>query len=81
MSQNAIILHHYPQSPVSEKIRVILGLKQLAWRSVEIPRLPPKPDVVELTGGYRMTPLMQIGAHIYCDSRKRFPAPTFRPFV
>ena len=28
----------------------------------------PKPDVVALTGGYRRTPLLQIGADIYCDT-------------
>jgi len=81
-----IILHHYPQSPVSEKVRIALGIKQLAWRSVEIPRVPPKPDVMPLTGGYRRTPIMQIGADIYCDSQcilrelqRRFPNPTFFP--
>ena len=55
-----LILHHYPASPVSEKVRIALGIKGLAWRSVEIPRLPPKPDVMPLTGGYRRTPCMQI---------------------
>jgi glutathione S-transferase len=81
-----IILHHYPQSPVAEKVRVALGVKQLSWRSVEIPRLPPKPDLVPLTGGYRRTPVMQIGADIYCDSQciirelqRRFPEPCFNP--
>lgn len=81
-----IILHHYPASPVSEKVRVGLGIKGLAWRSVEIPRLPPKPDVMPLTGGYRRTPFMQIGADIYCDSQcilrelqRRFPEPSFYP--
>jgi len=81
-----IILHHYPASPVSEKVRVGLGIKRLAWRSVEIPRLPPKPDVMPLTGGYRRTPIMQIGADVYCDSQcilrelqRRFPEPTFFP--
>jgi glutathione S-transferase len=81
-----IILHHYPQSPVSEKVRVGLGLKGLTWRSVEIPRLPPKPDLVPLTGGYRRTPVMQIGADVYCDSlailrelERRFPEPGFAP--
>jgi len=64
-----IILHHYPQSPVAEKVRVVLGIKSLEWRSVEIPRLPPKPDLMPLTGGYRRTPVMQIGADIYCDSQ------------
>jgi glutathione S-transferase len=81
-----IILHHYRQSPVSEKVRVGLGIKRLAWLSVEIPRLPPKPDVLRLTGGYRRTPIMQIGADVYCDSQcilrelqRRHPEPTFYP--
>ncbi len=68
VERSAIVVHHYPQSPAAEKLRVALGIKRAAWRSVEIPRLPPKPDLVALTGGYRMTPVMQIGAHIYCDS-------------
>ena len=64
-----IILHNYPQSPVAEKVRVGLGIKGLAWASVEIPRIPPKPLLLPLTGGYRRTPVMQIGADIYCDSQ------------
>jgi glutathione S-transferase len=45
-----------------------MGFKGLAWRSVGIPPIMPKPDVVALTGGYRKTPILQIGADIYCDS-------------
>lgn len=63
-----LILHHYPSSPFSEKIRLVLGYKQLAWKSVIIPRIMPKPDLVALTGGYRRTPVLQIGADIYCDT-------------
>jgi len=63
-----LILHHYPSSPFSEKIRLVLGYKKLAWKSVVIPAIMPKPDVVALTGGYRKTPFMQVGADIYCDS-------------
>ena len=37
-----IILHHYEISPYSEKVRLGLGLKGLAWRSVEIPVIMPK---------------------------------------
>jgi glutathione S-transferase len=81
-----VILHHYPQSPVSEKVRIVLGMKGLDWGSVEIPRLPPKPDLMPLTGGYRLTPVMQIGADVYCDSQciirevqRRFPEPTLFP--
>ena len=81
-----IIFHNYPQSPVAEKVRVAFGIKGLAWHDVEIPRLPPKPLLTTLTGGYRRTPVMQIGADIYCDSQcilreleQRFPSPTFMP--
>ncbi|MEM9044624.1 MAG: glutathione S-transferase family protein [Pseudomonadota bacterium] len=81
-----IILHNYPQSPVAEKVRVGLGIKGLSWHSVEIPRLPPKPNLTPLTGGYRRTPVMQIGADIYCDSQmifrtleERFPEPSLFP--
>lgn len=63
-----LILHHYPTSPFAEKIRLILGLKQLAWKSVFIPMIMPKPDLTALTGGYRKTPVLQIGADIYCDT-------------
>ena len=81
-----IILHAYPQSPVAEKVRVAFGIKGIPWRNVEIPRLPPKPMLTALTGGYRRTPVMQIGADIYCDSQciireleRRHPTPSFMP--
>jgi len=64
----ALLLHHYPTSPFSEKVRLMLGYKQLAWSSVHIPPVMPKPDVVALTGGYRRTPFLQVGADIYCDT-------------
>ncbi len=63
-----LILHHYPTSPFAEKIRLVLGHKNIAWKSVIIPMIMPKPDVVALTGGYRKTPVLQIGADIYCDT-------------
>jgi glutathione S-transferase len=78
-----VILHHYPMSPYAEKARKALGIKKLAWRSVTIPVIMPKPDLMPLTGGYRKTPVMQIGADIYCDTQlilreleRRFPEPS-----
>ena len=67
-----IIFHHYPQSPVAEKVRVGFGMKSIDWQSVMIPRLPPKPLLMPLTGGYRRTPVAQIGADIYGDSQNIF---------
>ncbi len=64
-----LILHHYDMSPYAEKVRLMFGLKGLAWRSVQIPIVMPKPDLTELTGGYRRTPTLQIGADIYCDTK------------
>ncbi|MGI9489876.1 MAG: glutathione S-transferase family protein [Geminicoccaceae bacterium] len=81
-----IILHHYPPSPVSEKIRAGFGLKSLEWHSVEQNRLPERPELFAMTGGYRRIPVMQIGADIFCDTQcifreleARFPEPSFFP--
>ncbi|HEF4757817.1 TPA: glutathione S-transferase family protein [Pseudomonas putida] len=63
-----LILHHYPTSPFAEKARLLLGFKGLSWRSVKISPVMPKPDLTALTGGYRKTPVLQIGADIYCDT-------------
>ena len=56
-----VVLHHYPRSPYAEKVRLALGLKALAYRSVTIPSWMPKPDLLPLTGGYRRTPVLQVG--------------------
>lgn len=81
-----LILHHYDISPYAEKIRLVLGLKGLAWRSVIVPMVLPKPALVPLTGGYRRTPVLQIGADVYCDTLRiadeldrRFPEPPVNP--
>ena len=78
-----LILHHYDQSPYAEKARLMFGVKGLAWRSVQVPMVMPKPDLMPLTGGYRRTPVLQVGADIYCDTQliaaeieRRHPAPT-----
>ena len=81
-----LILHHHDPSPFAEKIRLVFGLKRLDWQSVQIPMVMPKPDLTALTGGYRKTPVLQIGADIYCDTsliavelEKRFPEPSLFP--
>ncbi|MDP9412665.1 MAG: glutathione S-transferase family protein [Pseudomonadota bacterium] len=81
-----ILFHQYDSSPFSEKVRVCLGIKDLAWDAVDQPVVMPKPELVALTGGYRRIPVMQIGADIYCDSQlivreleRRWPSPTLFP--
>ncbi len=82
----SLILHHYDFSNYSEKVRLVLGLKSLEWRSVEIPATLPKPYYTPLTGGYRRAPSLQIGSDIFCDTNliideleRRFPQPTIYP--
>jgi glutathione S-transferase len=81
-----IILHQYASSPFSEKVRVALGIKGLAWLACDQPVIMPKPELLPLTGGYRRIPVMQIGADVWCDSvlilaelERRFPVPTLFP--
>jgi glutathione S-transferase len=64
-----IFLHHYPASLFSEKVRLLLGYLKLPWRSVIIPSIMPRPLLMPLSGGYRKTPVLQIGANVYCDTK------------
>lgn len=63
-----LILYHYPPSPFAEKVRKAMGLKKLSWRSVVVDRIPPRPLLDALTGGYQRVPVLQVGADIYCDT-------------
>ena len=81
-----LILHHYAGSPFAEKICTILGYKGVEWRSVRIPPTLPRPLLAPLTGDYRRTPVLQVGGHVYCDTRcivafleRQFPTPTLFP--
>jgi glutathione S-transferase len=81
-----LILHEYQVSPFSEKARRLFAFKKLPYQSVRVPAVMPKPDVLALTGGYRKTPVLQIGNHVYCDTsliakvlEARQPTPTLYP--
>jgi glutathione S-transferase len=81
-----LILHHYDNSPFSEKVKKVLAHKNVPWCAVEQPTIMPKPQLVPLTGGYRRIPVLQIGADVYCDSQlivraieHLHPTPTIYP--
>ena len=81
-----LILHHFDWSPFAEKARLALGLKHARWRSVQVSMVPPRPELEPLAGAYRKTPVLQIGADIYCDTRmiaceleRRLPGPSLFP--
>lgn len=84
--KDRILLHHYDASPFSQKAIKMLAIKKACWESISQPMIAPKPDLTALTGGYRGTPVMQIGADIYVDSQliaeeleRRLPLPTLYP--
>ena len=65
---DSLILHHYDQSPYSEKIRLMFGLTNAHWYSLITTVQPPRSSVDPLTGGYRRIPVAQVGADIFCDT-------------
>ena len=68
------ILYHYPMSPFSEKLRLLLGRLNLQWGSVDVSAQPPRPGLDELVKGYRRIPVLQIGADVFCDTRIAYDA-------
>jgi glutathione S-transferase len=68
MSENDLILYHYPASPYAEKVRLLASCLDVPWRSVEVAIQPPRNTLALLAGGYRRIPVMQIGADIFCDT-------------
>ena len=83
MNSNDLILHAYDASPFTQKTLRMLGLKGCNYYSVETPMILPKPDLVCVTGGYRGTPVLQIGSNVYIDNQRiatelesRFPEPS-----
>lgn len=80
------ILHAYDASPFSQRALRMLAIKNLDWRWVETPMMPPKDDLLTLTGGYRGTPVLQFGSDVYIDSQlialeleRRYPLPSLFP--
>ncbi|KAI9034239.1 hypothetical protein DFJ74DRAFT_648675 [Hyaloraphidium curvatum] len=84
---DTVILHHYDNSPYSEKLRLALNLKGIPWRSCIHTNVMPRPFLTpDLTGNFRRIPVLQIGADIYADTvgaipalDRRFPGNSFNP--
>jgi glutathione S-transferase len=64
----SMILHHYPLSPFSEKIRAMSSYAELEWSSCLTLEAPPRGKLDLLSGGYGRIPIAQWGSDIYCDS-------------
>lgn len=68
-TSTSLILHHYDASPFSQKALLMLGIKGAAWHSALMPMMPPKDELLALTGGYRGTPVLQVGSDVFVDSQ------------
>jgi len=64
----SMILHHYPLSPYSEKIRAMSAYAEIEWSSCLTSEAPPRRKLDLLSGGYGRIPIAQWGSDIYCDS-------------
>lgn len=49
-----------------------MGMRGLTWASIEVAPQPPREALGQLLGGYRRIPVLQMGAHFYCDTRLAF---------
>lgn len=68
-STDSPILWSYDASPFTQKALGLFAIKRMPFRWVETPMMPPKDDLLALTGGYRGTPVLQIGAEVFIDSQ------------
>jgi len=64
----SIILHHYPLSPYSEKIRAMFGFTKIEWASCITSEAPPRGKLDLLSGGYNRIPIGQLDSDIFCDT-------------
>jgi len=85
-AKDSVILWSYDASPFTQKALGMFAIKRLPFRWVETPMMPPKDDLFALTGGYRGTPVLQVGAEVFIDSQliareleRIQPAPTLLP--
>ncbi|CAO3673635.1 unnamed protein product [Umbelopsis ramanniana] len=86
MSDTQVILHSYAASPFGNKVQFVLDYKKIQYSFVKIPMVANRPLRAPLDGGYRKTPILQIGSDIYCDTHiiiqeieRRWPTPTLFP--
>ncbi|KAH8827584.1 hypothetical protein DL96DRAFT_1599528 [Flagelloscypha sp. PMI_526] len=61
-------LYRYEWSPYSDKVQSILQLKGIDHYAVQVPNMPPRPELSALGVGYRRIPVLIIGRDIYCDT-------------
>ncbi|KAI9280752.1 hypothetical protein BY458DRAFT_500287 [Sporodiniella umbellata] len=83
---SSILLHWYPFSPFAQKIAWALNFKNVNYKTVYISDVMPRPERHPIDGGFRKTPILQIGNHTFCDTKeiiaeieRRFPEPSFYP--
>jgi len=68
MSSPPVVIYCYNGSPFVRKLEVILALKGIDYARVEVPMVPPRPQLEALGIDYRRVPVLAIGRDVYCDT-------------
>lgn len=64
-----VVLFGYDSSPFTQKIRLVLRLKQIPYTFIIVPSMMPRPVLREnLQLTYRKIPVCVIGRDVYCDT-------------
>ncbi|KAF7299287.1 Glutathione S-transferase [Mycena indigotica] len=76
----SVIVYRYDLSPYSRKLHHTILLKNIPQTWVNVPMIPPRPDVELLGVGHRRIPILAIGGDLYFDTslaasalERRFP--------
>ena len=79
------ILHHFPLDPFSRQVRLALGEKRLAFQEV-VHRYWERPEALQALNPSGVTPVLQDGGVVACESRaaldhleERHPDPPLMP--
>ncbi|KAF2637318.1 hypothetical protein P280DRAFT_114643 [Massarina eburnea CBS 473.64] len=64
-----VILFGYDSSPFTNKVRLVLRLKGIAFSYIPIPSMLPRPLLTQTFAlPYRKIPILALGRDIYCDT-------------
>ena len=75
-----VILFGYHSSAFTQKVRMVLALKQIPYTWITVPSMMPRPVLTTYLGlTYRKIPVLAINRDIYCDTSLIIEALEFHP--
>lgn len=62
-------INSYDFSPFGRRVTTYLTLRNIPYKTVDQPVVPPRPDLAAIGVKYRRIPVMAIGRDVYCDTK------------